>query len=49
MMKISKRQLVIKNFKYMFPLLLKKSPQTVVLMVVSALVNSIKSLFGVVN
>lgn len=48
MMKISKRQLVIKNFKYMFPLLLKKSPQTVVLMVVSALVNSIKSLFGVV-
>ena len=31
MSKISKRKLVVKNFKYMFPLLLKKSPQTIIL------------------
>ncbi len=48
MMKISKSQLVIKNFKYMFPLLLKKSPQTIILMLVSAIVNAAKSLFNVV-
>ena len=47
-MKISKRQIVIKNFKYMFPLLLKKSPQTIILMLVSAIVNSFRSLFNVV-
>ena len=48
MTKISKKQLVIKNFKYMFPLLLKKSPQTIILMIVSAIVNSVKSIFNVV-
>ena len=48
MKKIRKRHLVIKNFKYMFPLLLKKSPQTIVLMVLSAIVDSISSLFNVV-
>lgn len=48
MMKISKSQLVIKNFKYMFPVLLKKSPQTIILMLVSAIVNAAKSLFNVV-
>ena len=48
MSKISKRKLVVKNFKYMFPLLLKKSPQTIILMVLSALVNSARSIFNVV-
>lgn len=48
MKKISKRHLVIKNFKYMFPLLLKKSPQTLILMLLSAIINSVRSLFNVV-
>ena len=48
MTKVGKKNLVVKNFKYMFPLLLKKSPQTIILMIVSAFVNSARSIFNVV-
>lgn len=48
MKKHKKQNVVIKNIKFILPILLKKSPQTIFIMIINALLSSVLSLLNII-